>query len=35
MGMARFFGADGVSTGPAAALPIDLAPGEVQILSPL
>lgn len=32
---ARFFSADGVSSGPAAALPIVLGASEVQILTPL
>ncbi len=32
---ARFYAGGAVSTGPAAALPVVLAPGEVQILAPL
>jgi glycosidase len=35
IGAARFFSDGGVSTGPAAALPIVLGPSEIQILTPL
>jgi glycosidase len=35
IGAARFFGPGGVSSGPAAALPVIVGPSEVQLLTPL